>query len=431
MPKLTKRVIDKAEAAKGELFLWDDELPMFGLRVKASGAKSFIVQYRNANGTSRRLTLGRYGVLTPEEARREAKLALAEVAKGADPAESRKLARDAMTIEELANEYLEKAEAGLILTRAGEAKSETTLYTDKGRINRHIIPLVGKKTVKGFTSSDAGRFQRDIISGKSAADIKTKARGRAIVTGGKGTAARTMGLLGGIFSYAVGEGYRSDNPVKGIVRPKDGTREWRLDDAGYRRLGKCLAVAETNAEHWQRVLGSRAAALTGCRLDEVEGLLKTEVDPATMALRLGDSKTGKSIRPIGSAAMAVLKAASAKSHSKYIFPSITNPKKHHTGLTRWLQKVSAKDVPGITSHGLRHSYTSTADDLGYTLPTIKALVGHSRKSNVTMGYIHKLDPVLIAAADRIARHIDGAMTGRKASKVVQLRKPDKQSARLG
>lgn len=65
MPGLTKRVIDKAEAAKGELFLWDDELPMFGLRVKASGAKSFIVQYRNANGTSRRLTLGRYGVLTP------------------------------------------------------------------------------------------------------------------------------------------------------------------------------------------------------------------------------------------------------------------------------------------------------------------------------------------------------------------------------
>jgi integrase len=414
MPGLTKRVIDKAEAAKGELFLWDDELPMFGLRVKASGAKSFIVQYRNANGTSRRLTLGRYGVLTPEEARREAKLALAEVAKGADPAESRKLARDAMTIEELANEYLDKAEAGLILTRRGEPKSESTLYTDKGRIARHIIPLIGKKTVKGFTATDAGRFQRDVISGKSAADIRTKLRGRAIVTGGKGTAARTMGLLGGVFSYAVSEGYRPDNPVKGIVRPKDKTLEWRLDDAGYRRLGKCLAAAEANGGHWQRVLASRAAALTGCRLDEIEGLLKTEVDPIGRALRLGDSKTGKSIRPVGSAVIAVVKAASAKSKSKYVFPAITTNAKHHTGLTRWLQKISVKEVPGITCQGLRHSFSSTAEDIGFSIPTIKALIGHSRAS-VTEGYIHKIDSALLAAADRIASHIDDAMTGRKTS----------------
>jgi integrase len=421
MPKLTKRVVDGARAAKGELFLWDAELPGFGLRVKASGAKSFLVQYRNANGRSRRLTLGRYGVLTVEEGRKEAKLALAEVVKGSDPAESRKLARGAMTIEELSKEYLDKAERGLILTRRGDAKSATTLYTDKGRIARHIIPLIGKRTVKDFTASDAGRFQRDVISGKSAVDVKTKTRGRAIVTGGKGTAARTMGLLGGIFSYAVGEGYRPDNPIKGIVRPKDGTREWRMDDAAYRRLGKCLAAAEANREHWQRILASRAATLTGCRLDEIEGLLKTEVDPIGMALRLGKAKGGKSIRPVGAAVIAALKAASGKSNSKYVFPSITNDKKHHTGLTRWLQKMSAKDLPGITSHGLRHSFSSTAEDLGYSIPTIKALVGHARAS-VTEGYIHKIDTALLAAADRIARHIDDAMTGRKTNKVVQFRK---------
>ena len=96
MPKLTKRVVDAARAAKGEMFLWDDELPGFGLRVKASGAKSFLVQYRNVNARSRRLTLGRYGVLTAEEGRREAKLALANVLKGSDPAEARKLERGAL-----------------------------------------------------------------------------------------------------------------------------------------------------------------------------------------------------------------------------------------------------------------------------------------------------------------------------------------------
>jgi integrase len=248
--------------------------------------------------------------------------------------------------------------------------------------------------------------------------MKTKRRGRAIITGGKGTAARTLGLLGGTFSYAVSEGYRPDNPLKGIVRPKDGTREWRLDDGSYRRLGKCLATAEANGEHWQRVLAARAATLTGCRLGEIEGLLKTEVDGAGMALRLGKTKTGKSVRPLGSAAVAILKIASAKSDSKYVFPAITTDKKHHTGLTRWLQGIAAEHVPGITSHGLRHSFSSTAEDLGYTIPIIKALVGHAR-SSVTEGYIHKIDSALLAAADRISRHIDDAMTGRKASKVIQ------------
>ena len=258
-----------------------------------------------------------------------------------------------------------------------------------------------------------------VMSGKTATDVKTKARGRAIVTGGNGAASRAVGLLGGILSFAVSEGYRPDNPARGIVKPKDGIREWRLDDDGYRTLGRCLdAVA--NSEHWQVILGIRALALTGCRRNEIEGLAKTEIDWTGSALRLGSTKTGKSVRPIGEAAIAVLRDACGRSNSKFVFPSVTNIAKQHIGFTEALQRIAGNNVPGLTSHGLRHSFSSTAEDIGFSVPTIKALIGHSR-AGVTEGYIHKIDTALVSAANRIAQHIEFAMTGKKSERVVNLR----------
>ena len=85
MATLNKRTVDAIQPAARDIVLWDDALAGFGVRVKPSGVRTYIVQYRNAHGRSRRHTLGRHGPLAPDSARRLARQVLGQIAGGADP----------------------------------------------------------------------------------------------------------------------------------------------------------------------------------------------------------------------------------------------------------------------------------------------------------------------------------------------------------
>ncbi len=185
-----------------------------------SGTKTYFVDYRNAENIRRRITIGRHGKITTEEARRLAIVTFGSAVKGDDPASRRDELRKSITVKQLCEQYLEMAEKGLILGKSNRPKKPSTISTDKGRILRHIIPLLGNKKITSLNKSDINRFVRDVASGKTAMIKDTEnLRGKAIVTGGNGTATRTTGLLSGIMSFAVSEGFIEHNPVWGIKRP--------------------------------------------------------------------------------------------------------------------------------------------------------------------------------------------------------------------
>lgn len=410
MAKLTKRVVDAAEFREKDYVIWDDDLPGFGLRVFASGKCSYVIQYRSA-GRSRRYTIGLHGVWTPELARKEAKIQLGRVAQGDNPAEERQLDHKAITVKELCDLYLNDLKAGLILGKGGRPKKPTTIVTDTGRIHRHIIPLIGTRRVKDLVKADVNKVLKDIMAGKTRVSVKTKKlRGKAIVRGGAGTATRTVGLLGGILTYAVEAGIIEINPAHGIRKPKDNVRNRRLTEAEYRTLGEILRNAAKDEKYRTAVDIIRQIALTGCRRTEMITLRWIEADTDASCLRLIDSKEGASTRPIGLPVVEYLEDRRADAVGTYVFPGQRDDNAFGSFPNHWEKIFQDTSLADITPHVLRHSFASVANDLGFTEVTIAALVGHS-KGSVTSKYIHTLDTALIMAADTISGYINGLLDG--------------------
>jgi integrase len=316
-------------------------------------------------------------------------------------------------VKELCDCYLAAADKGLILGKGDRPKKASSLYVDRGRISRHIVPLLGKKRVQSLKPTDINKFVEDVATGKSATVEKTnKKRGKSIVRGGLGTAARTVGLLGGILTYAVGQGLIERNPAHGIRKPADGVKKRRLSDDEYRLLGQILQERAADEQFKTTVQIIRYLALTACRRGEAIHLKVSEVDVDASCLRLVDSKEGASVRPLGLPALDLLAPLVAGEDQGFVFKG-TVEGKSLIGFPRlWKKLFKDTGLASVTPHVLRHSFSSIANDLGFTEATIGALMGHSR-STVTGRYIHTVDSLLVMAADTAAGHIQGLLDGKK------------------
>jgi integrase len=404
--------------------IWDAAIVGFGARRQKGDAVSYVLIYRTQEGRQRWHTIGRHGApWTPDTARDEARRLLGDVAGGADPAATKKTKRQAASVAELCDLYLADAEAGRLLTRRKTAKKPSTLSTDRGRIERHIKPLLGQHKVAAVTREDVDQFMHDVAAGKTAVKIETsKNRGWARVSGGKGTASRTVGFLGAIFTYAVRHRMRPDNPVRGVMRFADGKRHRRLSEEEYGRLGEALRKAVPAGIWPASIAAARFLVLTGWRSGEALSLRWGEIDLARRTVTLGETKTGRSVRPLSNAACDVLRSLSRASDRDLVFPP-TRGGRIMKGLGNQWEKIVGLGAlpPDITPHTLRHSFASLGGDLGYSEPTIGALIGHKGQT-MTSRYIHTADAVLLAAADAVADRTRALMgEARTEARVIPLR----------
>lgn len=385
MPKLTKRVIDAAEIQAAEYFIWDDELPGFGLRVLPSGRKGYIVQYR-AGRRSRRMSLGPSTVLTCEQARTRAIGIIAAARNGDDPAAERDAERKTITVKELA----ERFDKEHISVRV----KETTAKGYRRLIERTILPALGRHRVTEVTRADIAKLHHDLRH------IPYEAN-------------RCLEVMSRMFSLAEMWGLRPDgsNPRKYIKKYAEEKRERFLSPAELKRVGDVLREMEDEGiELSSAIAAARLLILTGCRLGEIMTLQWEHVDLAGRALRLPDSKTGAKVVHLGQPAIDVLTGIKKVDKNPWVIVG-TLPGARLTDLQPFWQRVRARaGLKDVRIHDLRHTFASTAVASGQGLPMIGKLLGHTQVQT-TARYAHlAADPVKLAA-DAVSSQIAASLSG--------------------
>jgi integrase len=376
MPKLTKRIVDAAEIRATEYFIWDDDIPGFGLRVLPSKRKSYIVQYR-AGRRSWRMSLGLSTVLTCEQARTRAIAIVAAAKNGEDPAAKRDADRQAITVKELA----ERFDKEHISVRV----KESTAKGYRRMLERVIIPALGRHRVTEVTRADIAKIHHDL---------------RHIPY----DANRCLEIISKMFSLAEMWGLRPEgtNPRKHIKKYPEEKRERFLSAAELRRVGEVLhEMEDEGVELPSAIAAVRLLILTGCRLGEIMTLKWEYVDFAGKALRLPDSKTGAKVVHLGQPAVEVLQKIERVEKNPWVIVG-TKPGARLSDLQPFWQRVRARaGLKDVRIHDLRHTFASTAVAAGQGLPMIGKLLGHTQVQT-TARYAHLAADPVKDAAERVA-----------------------------
>lgn len=411
MTKLTKRAVDVLSRPKsGQAFLWDQELRGFGVRVTPSGLKTFILQFRNAEERTRRIVLGRYGVLTVDQARDQAVIKLGVVAAGGDPADEKAIARKGMTVTEVCDWYLTEAESGRLLGRRNRPIKLSTLAMDRSRIETHIKPLLGRRQIKALKPAEVSGMQSDIVAGKTA---KLRSGGRGgVARGGPGVAGRTVGTLQSVFAHAKRLEIIDSNPAAGVRKLTGKKKERRLSVTEIMTLGRAMQDAERNGEHPVALAAVRFLCLTGFRISEGQGLRRAWLHADRGYVHFPDTKTDGQVRAIGPSAAQLAEGQPQRKDCPYVFPADIGDG-HFTAAKRCLARLcAAAKIQGVTPHTLRHTFGSVAGDLGFSELTIAALLGHAARG-ATQGYVH-IDEALKLAAAKTCEEIAGLLAERES-----------------
>ncbi|MXY66912.1 MAG: DUF4102 domain-containing protein [Gammaproteobacteria bacterium] len=399
---LTKRAVESMEPADRPYIAWDDRLTGFGVRIQPSGIRTFVVNYRAGDGgrraANRRVTLGRFGRMTPDEARRKAKKILGQVASGEDPAGERAVVRAMPTLGEAFEEYL----------AANPKRKEKTVQLYRRNLRVCFGDWISRPMDRIGRLDVEARFNRITESNSWS------------------TANQATSMLRAIYRRSCIDHESLRNPVElwtaggGRFNPKRRRRISSPDEVLPRWFAAVEAV-DMPEDHRDIFL---VGAYTGMRLGEVVSLQWDRIDLEQQILRVEETKTGEPLElPItrqlaavfgrrreerqGPATREDANDGSDAEDGGWVFPSPLNPRGYLTGIHRYHADISREAGTRFWFHGLRNAFITVAErELMLPRSLTKRLVNHARPTDVTEGYaadwtVHQLRGPAQQVADRI------------------------------
>ena len=385
MAKLTKRGIEAMDPAGKDYFVWDSELSGFGIRVFPSDRKQFVLQYRYGR-ISRRMALGRFGAITPDQARGLALEALVKIRNNIDPLAEKRARRTALLVRELAARFDEEHIA--VHLKASTAKEY------RRNLKLFILPAIGHLRIIDVTRSDVAKYHHDWRHRPYQAN-------------------RNLEIISKMFNLAELWGLRPDgtNPRRHIKKYPERKRERYFSEGEMKAIGRVLnEMAIERIELSSAIAAVRLFLLTGCRLNEIMTLQWDHVDFPAKALRLPDSKTGAKVVQLGDAAISVLHKIERIEDNPFVITG-RNPGAHLTDLQPFWQRVRGRaGLKDARVHDLRHTFASVAVSNGHSLPMIGKLLGHTQVQT-TARYAHLANIPLLRAANDVTNLISLQLAG--------------------
>ena len=358
VPRLSKRTVDALTVVDKDAIFWDRDLPGFGVRVYTTGRKVYVVQTRGPGGP-KRVSLGRHGEVTAEQARKQAVVIIDRIKQGLEPVPAPEL-----TVAGLAERYLQGHVA--VNCRASTLEAYRSLLTTS------ILPEFGELPITAVDRAQVAALHYKLRA--------TPSRANAAV-----------GVLSGLFKLAEAWGLAppGGNPCRAMRMYKAGKKHQRyLTPGEYRRLGRLMDEGEADGSlRPAAVAAIRLLMLTGCRRNEILTLQWDDVDRGSGVLRLRETKTGARMVPLTPEAEAVLDGIPRVAGNPWVIAG-GRPGSHLTNIDEaWLPLRARAGLEDVRLHDLRHSYASRALALGEGLPMIGKLLGH-KKVSTTARYAH-------------------------------------------
>ena len=423
--KITKRLVDSLKPGATDRAIFDKDDLGFAVRVRKTGGMSYTVEYKAGHGRgapTRRVTIGRVGAMTPDDARKKAKKVLGLVAQGHDPAADKTRERLSLSVSEAVEAYLtEHVEA--------KRKASTAVWV-RDALERIVKPKFGA-------------MKLDQVTGREVARLHSSMSDRPV------QANRTLAILSAFYSWAGKSGYCTDghNPARGVERFPEKARERFLTTDELTRLGEALRAGETvglgyaideakpKAKHAAKpearrtkmdpfaVAAIRLLMLTGARLREILNAKWEYVDFERGVIFLPDSKTGKKPVYLSAAALATLADLSRIKGNPFMIAGANDGAPRKDLKKPWAAVTRAAGLDGLRIHDLRHTFASFGAGASLGLPIIGKLLGHAQTST-TARYAHLDADPMRRAVDTLGATISAAMDraqqGDKASNVVAI-----------